>query len=320
MKRTVRFKFLKIGRKIKQSVFLNKNFPDFKNPIYWKGDRKSFAKAGFIGCFFMMLPVPFQMLLSSVAAYYLKGNIPLATALAWITNPLTMIPIWWSGYNFGTWLLGTSSLDSITQGFQPFSYEWFSLVFPSLWVPLYLGNLLIGIFFGVILFMSINYWANIKNLFNKKSNNKGFSLQSVIVGSIIAAILAVVGTISLMGTVSDSRALTVASHITSQVESLKTHTLDNFKRLEAANLAVNGGDANLDDYLNDAIKAGYLERTPDSLFQDKAALTWEIRKVVVNGKKAYYIYITSTNSEDQTLIDEALNKTSFFPERVLKTP
>ncbi|MBN2864933.1 MAG: DUF2062 domain-containing protein [Thiotrichales bacterium] len=117
MNRFVKLRFKKLGRAVKGSAFLNKFFPNFKSPVYWKGDAYSWAKGGFIGCFFMMLPIPFQMLFSSITAYFFKANIPLATALAWVTNPFTMVPIWFIGYRFGAHVLGTPALNDITSDY-----------------------------------------------------------------------------------------------------------------------------------------------------------------------------------------------------------
>lgn len=173
MRRLILHRFKLIARIVKRSVFLNKYFPGFKSPVYWKGDLDSFARAGFVGCFFMMLPIPFQMLMSSIFAYLFKANIPLATALAWITNPLTMIPIWYSGYGFGAWLLDSPKMASISEGLAPLSYGWFEVVFPVIWIPLYVGNIILGIIIGLFLYSSIKFFPLLKSYFltiHRKSN------------------------------------------------------------------------------------------------------------------------------------------------------
>jgi uncharacterized protein (DUF2062 family) len=159
MHRYLKLKFIQVSRATKQSAFLNKYFPKFKDRIYWAGNRNSFARAGFIGCFCMMLPIPFQMVLGSVLAYYLRANIPLATALAWITNPLTMWPIWYGGYVFGTWILGTPDLLSASANIPIGSQVWFDEVFPLIWQPFYLGNMFLGVLFGSVLYIFIAYFS-----------------------------------------------------------------------------------------------------------------------------------------------------------------
>lgn len=108
--------------------------------------------------FSMMLPIPFQMLLSSILAYFLRANIPLATALAWITNPLTMWPIWYGGYLFGTWFLGTPDLHLASANIAIGSQLWFEEVFPLIWKPFFLGNMILGTLFGTITYLIIGYF------------------------------------------------------------------------------------------------------------------------------------------------------------------
>lgn len=175
MIRYLRLKTHQIGRKTKRSVFLNRYFPRFKDRVYWAGDRQSFARAGFIGSFCMMLPVPFQMVLGSVFAYYLRANIPLATALAWITNPLTMWPIWYGGYKFGTWFLGTPDLYAASSSITIGSQMWFDEVFPHIWQPFFFGNMLLGIIIGTAMYLLINHFHLVvafKNLRNRLHQSK----------------------------------------------------------------------------------------------------------------------------------------------------
>ncbi|HIE40379.1 MAG TPA: DUF2062 domain-containing protein [Thiomicrorhabdus sp.] len=173
MFRYLTLKLHRIGRATKRSPFLNRYFPKFKDRVYWAGDRKSFARASFIGLFCMMLPIPFQMILSSIFAYYFRANIPLATALAWITNPLTMWAIWYGGYKFGTWILATPDLFDASAQLTIGSSQWFSEVFPHIWLPFFLGNALLGILFGTLAYLIISHFhSNRLASFLKKSISK----------------------------------------------------------------------------------------------------------------------------------------------------
>lgn len=164
-----------IGRATKRSAFLNKYFPKFKDRVYWAGDRKSFARASFIGCFCMMLPVPFQMVLGSIFAYYLRANIPLATALAWITNPLTMWAIWYGGYKFGTFILNTPDVFDASSNMTLGSQLWFDEVFPLIWQPFFLGNILIGLAIGAVSYLTI---AHLHSLSIIQLIKKPFTIKS----------------------------------------------------------------------------------------------------------------------------------------------
>lgn len=149
----------KITLEVQNSRLLTKWLPKLKSPVYWKPTRTTLSKAALIGTICAFLPVPFQMLLGSVLAYVFKANIPFATMLAWITNPLTMIPIWFTGYSFGVWLLDITKPE-LEQGVQLFSYEWFEKVLPEVWLPLYAGNLILGVAIGGALAMAIKFWPS----------------------------------------------------------------------------------------------------------------------------------------------------------------
>lgn len=149
----------KIGRAVKRSPFLNKYFPKFKDRIYWAGDRRSFARAGFVGAFSMMLPIPFQMVIGTMLAYYLRANIPLATALAWVTNPITMWGIWYGGYVFGTWVLGTPDLHEASSSIAIGSPLWFDEVFPLIWMPFFVGNITLGLLIGFVMYVLIAHFS-----------------------------------------------------------------------------------------------------------------------------------------------------------------
>lgn len=172
--RYLKLKVHRIGQATKRSLFLNKYFPKFKDRVYWAGDRQSFARAGFIGSFCMMFPIPFQMVLGSVLAYYLRANIPLATALAWVTNPLTMWPIWYGGYVFGTWIFATPDLFAASAHITVGSQLWFDEVFPLIWKPFFLGNMLLGLMIGSLAYVLIGHfhWANVRTFFHKHLRKK----------------------------------------------------------------------------------------------------------------------------------------------------
>jgi len=77
------------------------------DPNLWHLNRRS-AKGGFaVGLFFAFWPVPFQMVFAAALAIPLRVNLPLSVATVWITNPLTMPPIFYTAYLVGSTVLGT---------------------------------------------------------------------------------------------------------------------------------------------------------------------------------------------------------------------
>lgn len=106
----------------------------------WHVNRRSVATACATGSFCAFIPVPFQMLIAALAAIVLRGNVAIAALLVWITNPLTMGPIFYTCYQIGQTILGAS--------FVPFEYEmslaWLADGLRQVWQPLLLGCLIAG--------------------------------------------------------------------------------------------------------------------------------------------------------------------------------
>ncbi len=110
----------------------------------WHLNRRSVASAVFAGIFACFLPIPMQMVLAAGFAIFLHGNLPLAIALTWISNPLTYAPIYYLCYRFGLVLLG--------QPHDPASLEWsvnsMGDNLAQVIVPLMTGCLVAGTAFG----------------------------------------------------------------------------------------------------------------------------------------------------------------------------
>lgn len=154
----IRYSVLQIHRgvrSVKYNNSLNRKLPGIKNHQLWKGDRESYAKAGMVGVVSAFIPMPFQMVFSAILAYLFKANIPLSVSLAWITNPITMWPIWTVGYFFGSWLFHMPISDLKAQSDKESLFEWALHVLPDIWIPFILGNLILGLLLGSALYFII---------------------------------------------------------------------------------------------------------------------------------------------------------------------
>lgn len=120
----------------KHLVWLSKHLHD---PSLWNFNRKSISKAFAVGLFFAFIPVPFQMLLAAPGAVIFSANLPLSIALVWITNPLTMAPIYYGCYKLGAWLLGVQIESDVVMSLE---YVW--QVFDTIWQPFLLGCLTVS--------------------------------------------------------------------------------------------------------------------------------------------------------------------------------
>lgn len=96
-------KFMPNPHEIKNNKFLSLFGKVLHEPNLWHMNRRSMAGAFFVGLFFAWWPVPFQMVLAAGGAILLRVNLPMSIALVWITNPLTMPPMFYFAYVVGTW-------------------------------------------------------------------------------------------------------------------------------------------------------------------------------------------------------------------------
>ena len=62
-------------------------------PNLWHLNRRSVARAMAVGLFAAFIPLPMQMLLAASLAIPVRGNLPISIGLVWLTNPITMPPV-----------------------------------------------------------------------------------------------------------------------------------------------------------------------------------------------------------------------------------
>lgn len=111
------------------------------DPELWHLHRRSVGNACFIGLFVAFLPIPVgQMPLAALLAVLLRCNLPIAVSLVWITNPITVGPLFFFAYKLGAWLLDVE----VPAADWELSWEWLSTRFAAIWQPLLLGSLVCG--------------------------------------------------------------------------------------------------------------------------------------------------------------------------------
>jgi len=123
-------------------------------PNLWHFNRHSVSFALFVGLFCCFLPIPFQMVVCVLMCIWIRCNIPIALACVWISNPVTMPPIFFATYKLGTWILGQPNEVSRIS----LSFEWLSAQLSVVWAPLVLGSLVAGLTFGSIAFVVTRLW------------------------------------------------------------------------------------------------------------------------------------------------------------------
>ena len=99
-------KYMPDPEKLKQQKSLQFLGDRLHEPNLWHLNRRSVSLAFAVGLFVAWIPTPGQMAIAAVAAFYFRANLPISVALVWITNPLTMPPMFYFAYALGSWALG----------------------------------------------------------------------------------------------------------------------------------------------------------------------------------------------------------------------
>lgn len=112
----------------------------------WHFNRRSASRAALIGLFCAFIPLPIQMFAAIVLCVWSRAHLPFAIGIVWLTNPITMTPVFLATYHFGAFLLGQ---ETITFEFH-LSWAWVENQFLMIWQPLLLGSLVAGGIFACI--------------------------------------------------------------------------------------------------------------------------------------------------------------------------
>jgi uncharacterized protein len=121
------------------------------DPNLWHLNRRSVAGAFAIGLFVAFLPIPFQMVAAAAVAILVRVNLPISVLLVWVTNPLTMGPIYFSAYQLGRRIL---DLPKVRFRFE-WSMAWFTEEMLVIWKPLLLGSLIFSVVAAVTGYVTI---------------------------------------------------------------------------------------------------------------------------------------------------------------------
>jgi len=121
------------------------------DPNIWHLNRHSVAGAFAVGLFCAFIPVPFQMFIAAALAIVVRVNLPISFALVWITNPLTIPPIFYFAYKLGSWVLQEPTHDFSFE----LSFDWLMVELGAIWQPFLLGCLILSIITSVLGYISM---------------------------------------------------------------------------------------------------------------------------------------------------------------------
>ena len=151
-------KFMPDPHEIKNNKFLSLFGKVLHEPNLWHMNRRSMAGAFFVGLFFAWWPVPFQMVLAAGGAILLRVNLPMSIALVWITNPLTMPPMFYFAYLVGTWIIDVPEMAFSVE----LSMEWLMNELSLIWKPFLTGCLVLAIISSAAGYFGISWlWTHL---------------------------------------------------------------------------------------------------------------------------------------------------------------
>jgi uncharacterized protein (DUF2062 family) len=115
------------------------------HPAYWSLNRRSVTRAFALGLFISFIPVPIHLILAAALALALRLNVPAALAGTFLANPVTMVPMYLSGYWLGCHILGVHPHHIAFE----LSWNWMTTALLPVWKPFLLGCLILGSFAAV---------------------------------------------------------------------------------------------------------------------------------------------------------------------------
>ncbi len=121
-------------------------------PNLWCMNRHSVAKAFAIGFFCAWIPLPLQTILAALLAIYYRAHLPISVTLVFITNPITIPPMFYFAYRLGSLMLGIEPQDVP----MDLSWEWLTTTLGYIWQPLLFGCLILGIISSATGYFLIN--------------------------------------------------------------------------------------------------------------------------------------------------------------------
>lgn len=133
----------------------------------WGIRRKTVVPAFSLGLAVAFVPFPGHVVLAALMALILRVNVPVAVLSTFLSNPLTMGPLY-----FGAYLLGSALLGIEPQPFDfEMSFDWVQTVFTTIWLPLTLGCMLLASVVAVIGYVVLDaIWRY--HLFDYKSRKR----------------------------------------------------------------------------------------------------------------------------------------------------
>lgn len=123
------------------------------NPNLWHLNRHSVTKAFAIGLFMAFMPMPFQMIPAAGLSILVHANLIIAVALVWVSNPVTMPPLFYFCYLVGTWFVGRGDNNFAFEA----SWQWLTTELSAVWQPFLLGCFVVASIVAIIGYFGVDW-------------------------------------------------------------------------------------------------------------------------------------------------------------------
>ena len=151
---------------LEQNRFIKPFAPTLrKSPNYWQFNRSSVTRGCAIAVFGAFMPIPFQMVIALILSLPLQANLILSLGLLWISNPITIAPMYFLCYEVGAWVLRvpTEKMNIHLTG------AWITHELAHIWEPFLLGCLICGAVFSAITYVFVFFiWKYVNKYFHKR--------------------------------------------------------------------------------------------------------------------------------------------------------
>ena len=137
-----------------------------RHSYLWSFRTKEMRVAIFVGLIVSLLPlVGLQMLIVFFLALWFRANLPVIVALQWISNPLTMGPIYYADYKIGMAIMELLGIAPEPNPIMQSDFDWAHFKFGDIvdlldtFPPMLLGGCTLGIFVGFLTASSYKWLA-----------------------------------------------------------------------------------------------------------------------------------------------------------------
>jgi len=120
----------------------------FGDAAYWSINRRNVTRAVALGFFIAFLPPPIPHTMVALAlAIALRVNIPVTLTAIFITNPVTMVPLYYAAYRSGCYVLDLEPLKRVP---KLNNHDWLPAFHGPFLEPFVVGCILLGLAVAVV--------------------------------------------------------------------------------------------------------------------------------------------------------------------------